>query len=220
MRTHWSFRRLANLFCEAGFPTLKFDYFATGDSEGDSTEGSAEQWKADIRNASYELMHMAGTKDVYVVGIRLGAALAAEVAADDFRFKALVLWDPVVNGKNYVEELKSLHSSLFGPTDGKMDGGDLKEFIGYPFPQNMRTGIERINLLEIQRYTVEKLFLVVSQERKEYSNLRKKLVASKLQFDYKLVPDANQWDNIFFSKRLLVNNILFEIKSLLAGNRR
>src|SRR4051812_18625410 len=46
---HRSERHLAELLARAGFPVLRFDYDATGDSAGDDREGGrVEAWRASI----------------------------------------------------------------------------------------------------------------------------------------------------------------------------
>jgi len=63
-------------------------------------------WKADIETAMDELRHITDLQQVTLVGLRLGATLAAAVAADrQSDVDELVLWDPVVSGPEYLAEL-------------------------------------------------------------------------------------------------------------------
>ena len=64
-----------------GWHVLRFDYFGTGDSAGEFDEADLTGWEADIEQALDELLDMAGARKVALVGLRLGATLAARVAA-------------------------------------------------------------------------------------------------------------------------------------------
>ena len=64
-----------------GVHSLRFDYFGTGDSAGETTEADLKGWCGDIETAIDELTHMTGCRRVILIGMRLGGTLAAEVAA-------------------------------------------------------------------------------------------------------------------------------------------
>jgi uncharacterized protein len=107
MRGHRAFRQLAFGLTRAGFHVLRFDYFGTGDSGGSSEEGAPEQWLADLDAAIDELQDMADITTVSLVGARIGAALAARVAERRDGIAGVVLWDPVVTGAAYLDEILS-----------------------------------------------------------------------------------------------------------------
>ena len=98
MRAHRAFRQLAMLLSKAGFPVLRFDYFGTGDSAGDSDAGDVSRWTHDISTAIDEMKDTAGVTKVSLVGLRVGASLAAAVAAERKDLDRIVLWDPIVAG--------------------------------------------------------------------------------------------------------------------------
>jgi pimeloyl-ACP methyl ester carboxylesterase len=106
LRAHRSMRLLADMIAARGCDVLRFDYSGTGDSGGDATTASFVEWESDIETAIDELKDMAGVSRVSLVGLRLGATLAARVAERRRRdVSALVLWDPVVSGGAYLQEL-------------------------------------------------------------------------------------------------------------------
>src|SRR5919201_1417748 len=74
---HLAFRKLAGLLARRGWHVLRFDYRGTGDSAGASDEGDPTLWIQDLRAAVAELKDIAGISAVSVVGLRLGAAVAA-----------------------------------------------------------------------------------------------------------------------------------------------
>ena len=150
MRVHWAFRNLTQALVKAGFSVLKFDYSGTGDSAGSADEGNAEAWRRDIVIAAEELGEMAGTEHVTLVGARLGAALAATlpplagVAIDE-----LILWDPVVDGAEYIDELLALETRRMSnsryPMERQLQAGK-PEVLGYAFPKGLQDSLKPLNL--------------------------------------------------------------------------
>jgi pimeloyl-ACP methyl ester carboxylesterase len=93
-------RQLAVRLSQSGHHVLRFDYYGTGDSLGAERDGDVASWRDDIETAVTELKDMTGVAKVSLVGLRLGANLAAEVSArhpDDI--DSLVLWEPLPAGK-------------------------------------------------------------------------------------------------------------------------
>jgi pimeloyl-ACP methyl ester carboxylesterase len=89
-------RQLAARLVRVGFHVLRFDYFGTGDSYGDTGEGDLAGWCGDIETAIEELKEITGATKVNLVGLRLGANLSARVAADrQNEINKLILWEPL-----------------------------------------------------------------------------------------------------------------------------
>jgi uncharacterized protein len=89
-------RQLATRLVRAGFHVLRFDYFGTGDSYGDTGEGDLASWCDDIETAIEELKEITGATKVDVVGLRLGANLSARVALHrPEEINKLILWEPL-----------------------------------------------------------------------------------------------------------------------------
>jgi pimeloyl-ACP methyl ester carboxylesterase len=108
IHAHRSLRHLADALAEAGFPVMRFDYHGTGDSAGvDEDPDRYATWLANLRSAIDWMRGELGCAEVSVIGLRLGAALAAQVAVED-PLADLVLWAPVVKGRAYVREMKAV----------------------------------------------------------------------------------------------------------------
>jgi len=89
-------RQLAARLVRSGFHVLRFDYFGTGDSYGDTGEGDLASWCDDIETALEELKEITGATKVDVVGLRLGANLSARVASKrPEEINKLILWEPL-----------------------------------------------------------------------------------------------------------------------------
>ena len=107
IHAHRSLRHLADALAAAGFPTMRIDYNGTGDSAGtDEDPDRHATWLANLRSAMSWMRDELGCEAVGLVGLRLGAALAAQVAALE-PVHDLVLWTPVIKGRAYVREMKA-----------------------------------------------------------------------------------------------------------------
>lgn len=102
---HPTLKLLSQRLADAGWHALRFDYFGTGDSAGDSDGSGHKQWLEDVSMAIDELKAIAGVKEVTLVGMRHGATLAAMTAAQRDDIARVVLWDPVADGRAYLSEL-------------------------------------------------------------------------------------------------------------------
>lgn len=158
---HWIFQKLATNLASHGYPVLRFDYYATGDSAGATTDGSLSRWVEDIATAESELRDSAGVRRVSLVGMRLGATLAFRAVAEGLNVKDLVLWDPVVDGATYLAaveeaEVRTLNRSPYPVKTDRMPG----ELMGYPFSDAMRRDVTNINLLSEPIGTPRRLHIV------------------------------------------------------------
>ena len=109
VRGHRLYRVLAERLAGAGIPVMRFDYFGTGDSLGTDEAGDLDGWVADTRAALQELVRRSGARRVVCVGSRLGAVLAARAAVGASTVAKLVLWDPVIDGREYLDVLRASH---------------------------------------------------------------------------------------------------------------
>ena len=106
LRAHRAFRNLAASLAENGFHVLRFDYLGCGDSSAGGDRTTVQQCLTDLSAAIDELKDMSGATKVTLVGLRVGAALAALTAARRRDVERVVLWDPVVDGAAYVAKAR------------------------------------------------------------------------------------------------------------------
>lgn len=207
MRAHRAFRQLAMLLSKAGFPVLRFDYFGTGDSAGESDAGDVSRWTNDISTAIDELKDTAGVTKVSLVGLRLGASLAAGVATERKDLDRIILWDPVVGGKAYVEKMVLTElADRGGSRDGALGTIGIK---GFPLTSRMREGLERIDLRQLQTPASGRMIVTVSEERPEFMAFRDALTGRRVALTYRHIPSAGNWDEIDqFGSALLPQSII------------
>lgn len=88
-----------------GVGSLAVDPFGTGDSAGDFAEARWATWIDDILAA---VASLEPGRRVALLGIRLGAVLAAEAARRTGAVDRLVLWQPVTSGEAFMTQVLRL----------------------------------------------------------------------------------------------------------------
>jgi len=127
MLSHRAFQRLAASLASAGHDVLRFDYRGTGDSAGDAPDACVERWTVDVEIALAQLRERTTAGRLDVVGLRLGAALAARVAATDAGLDRAALWEPVLQGPAYLDEVRAIAAVTAGAGGGD-DALDVRGF--------------------------------------------------------------------------------------------
>ena len=149
VQSHRAFRILAERLAAAGFPALRFDYRGTGDSAGDPETAELERWREDVRAATEWCRARSGRQRLCALGLRLGGSLVALESARERAFDAVVLWDPIVAGRDYLAELETLErqfrQSLPGATAAPDGPGEV---LGFPYPPALQSGLSALSLTQ------------------------------------------------------------------------
>lgn len=131
-RCHRAMRQLAVQAARKGVSALRFDYYATGDSAGDSEELSLSRMRLDIEQAVQYWREKTGAASIILVGIRLGATLAAQLASNCLEIDSLVLYAPVLDGETLLADWQRDRQAFVGRHSNlprKIDAGDM---LGFP----------------------------------------------------------------------------------------
>src|SRR5262249_28071426 len=143
MRIHRTYFELARSLAAGGRYVLRFDYFGCGDSAGETSAGSLDQWREDIRQAVRELCARTVASAVYLVGARVAAHLAMDVACTTGDVTGMVLWEPIVSGADYLAALRRAHDDMLRG-NAVLDRYDenrqvdwFVELAGYPFSKGL-----------------------------------------------------------------------------------
>jgi uncharacterized protein len=164
---HRALRQLSRKLNAAGVDVLRFDYFGTGDSAGDMTDADLTGWESDIRSAIAELESVDGSMAISLIGLRLGATLAAKVAASQgSKVNTLVLWDPVQNGLDYLHELYAA-SRMLPTANGKLlsrpaELGGGYEILGFSMTANLLRELEALDLLALAPDLLRRTLVITS----------------------------------------------------------
>jgi alpha-beta hydrolase superfamily lysophospholipase len=193
-RAHWALRQFADQLAWAGVHVFRFDYSGQGDSWGNFDAASWQRWIADVRTALAELCDNSGTSHVSIVGLRLGAVLAHAVARET-AVTQLVLWDPVVQGATYLNELRCLqrHRKRLGlPVAPVVPRSSAEELVGYRYSAALIREIAAIDLLQAPAPRAQRIRIVASADRPEYRELHARISAC----EFALHPDAGDWGTV------------------------
>lgn len=192
-------RRLA----AQGIDVLLLDPFGTGDSAGDFGAASWETWREDARLALAWLRSRSGGK-VGLWGLRLGALLAADVAAGDPGATArLLLWQPVLSGDRHLTQFLRLHLAANmdkGPDRestkelrARLAAGETLEIAGYqlaPTLAQAMSGLKLEDLLARLASTPMTWLEVAPEAKTALPTASQQLVDALTQRDFKLTAQA------------------------------
>ena len=152
MRSHRGLHSLANALARDGLHVLRFDYFGTGDSAGTTDEIDWNGCLDDVAAATEELIEISGATEVVLVGMRLGATLAAQYAATNPRITRLILWDPIVRGADYLEDMERISRVMLAdfdrfprPRRARSDR-QANELVGFELSDQLQSQIRALDL--------------------------------------------------------------------------
>jgi exosortase A-associated hydrolase 2 len=187
----WAHRVLVNFarnLAAMGYPVLRFDYMGSGDSEGDFGESSLETMFADANCAISTLRQKAGSiKAVNLLGLRLGATVAALVEERTPGIGKLVLWDPVIDGSDYMREMLRINLStqtavyrkILHNTDAliqSMREGSTVNVDGYEMACPMYEQIAGVNLANMADQRITPVLIIqISRQDTRVSPTMKRL---------------------------------------------
>jgi exosortase A-associated hydrolase 2 len=103
----WAHRVLvvfARRLAARGHAVLRFDFMGNGDSTGRFSDSSLATELADVHAAIGEIRNRVGQEQVGLLGLRLGATVAALAAEQASHLGPLILWAPIVEGERYMQE--------------------------------------------------------------------------------------------------------------------
>lgn len=213
IRSHNAINKLSNLLAKSGYHVFRFDYHGTGDSSGESDEASIDQWHKDIGHAIGELKDISGVKKISLVGLRFGALLAATLPK--LTVDRLVLWDPVVSGAAYFEELKALHQIMlvdnnrFNAPGRDMPKCETGEILGFIYSSNFQQSAGRLDLTNTTWATKRNVALIVSSEHEQYKQLRLHLEKCECTLDHCVIATDGDWGNPAKIEKILMPYEMF-----------
>jgi len=224
---HWAFRRIASHLSRLGCPVLRFDYFGTGDSMGQLSEAGLPVWVDDVRQAARELTDMTGNPRLSILGMRLGASLAYLACRDGLSAMNLIMWEPVISGRDYIRELQRrdrlkrlifLHSALLRRNSIR----GANELFGYKWPSDINDAIESMNLLKIPAPSVKQMSVVTSWKNRNIEDFRDVISSQNVTAAVSEVntPDKVSLDTIAMREtNVLPNEILNTFVRILSGDK-
>ena len=146
-------RLLAEELAKRGHSVLRFDLPGTGDLLDDDLPADATScWTEFVVEAANTLQTSAGASGIVLVGLRLGALLAASAAPGVEDLEAVALLDPVISGRSYAREL-DITAQAFAEETG-LDPADARTAQGLMIggletTRETLAGLRKLTLLEL-----------------------------------------------------------------------
>ena len=196
---HRSMVRLANLLSQAGYHALRFDYYGTGDSAGEDRDADLSGAREDIARAIGELRELSGVETVSIIGLPLGAALAVMTTRDmPSMVDRLVLWDPVIDGVRYMEELYDLDDSLNIPGVGSagvfsVEDGGGREVMGLPLTARVASEISGVKLTTTLSGLPNETLVIVTCASSGQKGLKAYVDGTNGQSTFERIEDHAAW---------------------------
>lgn len=194
VRAHRSLRHLAEDLCSAGFPVLRFDFHGTGDSAG--SERDAERvaaWRRDVGTAIDELRVRTGASEVAVVGLRLGATIAADVASRRSDVASVVMWHPFFDGASFTTETMRTHRMhrMLEPESfaaGPKEYAEGAEALGFFLTNETIVDLRSVNLLALTRRPARHVLVIGASNTPSEEPLLERLRALDASVSYRHLP--------------------------------
>lgn len=145
---------LAERFAAAGSPTLRLEYYGAGDSAGEDGEpGRFQAWLGGIAAGVRWLREKRGVGPVTLVGVRIGAVLAARAACEIDDVEALVLISPVPSGRRFLRELtlRARTTAEIWQADNRIEDGPWFEVHGLRLDRPTRDTLDRLDVARLPR---------------------------------------------------------------------
>jgi len=197
--------RFARELCGRGFDVLRFDCRGYGDSQGDFEAANLQTQVDDALTAIDVLKAQTGIELVDVLGVRLGATVAALAASRTRSVGRLIFWSPIVNGGEYVGELIK-HKVLADITSGRtpVSGEQLRrelqtagaiELGGFRLTNDVYRQLHETDLTsQDDGFRGDVLILARLQERRRAQALRQTYEARGCRCEIKVVDSDAFWD--------------------------
>jgi pimeloyl-ACP methyl ester carboxylesterase len=198
---------LARGLAIAGFHALRFHCQGYGDSEGSTSEIGLEAHVRDCLDAIRVLRDETGASNVGLVGARVGGTVAA-LAADRSDATRIVLWNPVVDGRRYVDALtraamvtelssSSQVRSEADDVDARFAEAGILDVQGFPITRGVMEEFTGFNLLQaLTRFRGEALIIQVSRTtrpRPDLEQLRARIETVGGQSSIQVLQDPEAW---------------------------
>lgn len=196
IRAHRVFRVLASRLAREGVHVLRFDYWGTGDSSGSSGEGTPARWEADVRAAHDELVRRSKASDIMWLGLRYGANLALAASARPVKLARLILWDPLLTGKEYLAELTESHAAYMRRD---LDVWDPRpeaplQALGWAVTHELRDAMEKLDLARPRFTSARHVVSILSAPDPRAEELAARLAEGQTT-DVRVVPTQSPWNS-------------------------
>jgi len=188
---HRALRSLAQRLAEQGCHVFRFDFSGTGDSWGKCQDAGLNQWMDDLDEAARELRSLSGKESFDLVGLRLGATMAMKFAGSAGGVGNLVLWDPILDGQAWLQELQQVAQEHEGsvrkePSDRSLEVGR------HPVSPQFLTQIQDIRIEDLDTVEPAKILVLTTEEGDSLERWTKNM-KGPLEREYRQILQPPAW---------------------------
>lgn len=155
-------RLLGEQLAQKGHHVFRFDWYGCGDSWGESSEIRIDHWINDVRSAAEELTNLSGNQIFSIVGLRLGATIAWCSFTDSQEVSSFFLWDPVIYGADWINEMNYLHSEYLSSFPQAKHHSTDEEILGFPLPSAVKNEICALKIIGVKPPDLSRIHLLQS----------------------------------------------------------
>ena len=219
IRSHRALYQLAVRLSKSGFHVLRFDYFGCGDSSGDFEEGELGEWEDNICRAIEIMQATHGCARIHLVGLRMGATLAAKAANRWKKVDSVVLWEPVIDGKGYLDDLAAYQQDL----DKRSrlirkkyfkDAKKIEDIAGYPITPELANELERIEPGDLTINGDVKVLMLRHGNEAANDDMYYDIERAHPQADVKIIQDHIAWMERVYKRLIPFTSIKYIVQWL------
>jgi hypothetical protein len=219
IRAHRLYRVLAERVVRSGGSALRFDYFGSGESAGDDSAFSLAGAQIDVGTANATLLDRVNAVRLLWIGVGLGAVVALQASRIVARAPdVMVLWDPVIDGRRYLDDLRLIHRDWLQRTYGRpfseLRHVGTDELLGFPLSAPVQAEIEAIQVATLPEPRAQRLLVLGSAGHSDAQRAVTLFRAAGHQCDYVPIATAVQW-----ASEEAMNNALVPSDALQAVER-
>ena len=175
--SHRVFVSFARELAHAGFAVARFDFRGEGDSDREFQHSDLESRVEDTGFAIDTLRRLHPTiAEISLLGLRLGASVAAVTASRRSDVARLLLWDPVTDGSSYMQSVlrlnlmfqMALHRKVIESRDAlaeRLTRGETVNIEGYDLSEPLFLQVSRFRLQDtLAAFHGDTLLVQVNQD--------------------------------------------------------
>jgi len=132
-----------------------------------------------------------------------------------------VLWDPILDGRNYLEELSASHQEWLDRRakagwDPPEQDDESPQVLGFPLTNEIRDTLEKIELLKLSERPARNVLVINAEDGEHTKRFKEHLRFLECDVEYSCLPEAKIWLHLTMDQKLMPTQILAQIIAWLA----